>query len=256
MIFYFSGTGNTRWAAMEMARLLNDTTVEIAAYMRHPELTELTTKEPLGICFPIYGWDAPTIVYDFIATLQRELDQYPTYLYYICTMGDDIGITGDRLQRYVRQLGWQFNAGFSLRMPNTYTCLPGFDVDSDDVRSQKLKTAPKTLKDIATTITKRSEGIFQLREGSMAWIKTVILGGYFRRFLMTDKKFHTNYRCTGCGKCEIACPVKNIEMRQGIPTWKGKCTMCLSCYHNCPHHALNWGKDTEKKGQYLHKQYE
>ncbi|MCI7256823.1 MAG: ferredoxin, partial [Prevotella sp.] len=26
---------------------------------------------------------------------------------------------------------------------------------------------------------------------------------------------------------------------------------CLSCYHHCPHHAINYGNITKKRGQYF-----
>lgn len=250
MIFYFSGTGNTRWMANELARLIDDTTVDIPHYIRHPELHPLDTSRPIGICFPVYGWDAPHIVYDFITTLERELDTYPPYLYYICTMGDDIGCTGERLQSHCAQYGWQFDAGFSLLMPDTYVCLPSFDVDPDEERAAKLQAAPQRLTAIADAIRTRQRGIFQLLRGKRPWLKTYVWGRLFHRFLMTDRKFHTTDACVGCGRCETVCPVHNIEMKGGSPTWSGHCEMCLACYHACPHHALHWGNATLKKGQY------
>ena len=251
MIFYYSGTGNTRWVAQQMGRLTGDKVVAMTDYMNHPELHTIIPTESVGICFPVYGWDAPAIAYDFMQSLQTEMEFSPPYLYYICTMGDDIGLTGQRLQQAATSLGWCFSAGFSLQMPNTYVCLPGFDVDSTEVRDAKLARVPHALQGIAENIMERHTGIFQLIPGRFAWLKTNVIGGYFRKRLMSDRKFEVNTACTGCGKCEMVCPVGNILMQRGRPTWQGHCTMCLACYHHCPHHALHWGSETRKKGQYL-----
>lgn len=251
MIFYFSGTGNTRYVAEQVARETGDSVVEMARFLSHPELISLKPDEPVGIFFPVYGWDAPGIVYRTLECLQREMEHCPPYLYYICTMGDDIGITGTRLSNHVAQYGWQFQSGFSIQMPNTYVCLPGFDVDSDEVRQRKLDVLDQKLHAVGKTINGKVDGIFQLTPGSMPWLKTVVLGGFFRRYLMKDKHFRTTDACVGCGKCELACPVHNIMMEHGHPRFGGGCTMCLSCYHHCPHHAIDWAGQTRKKGQYV-----
>ena len=35
------------------------------------------------------------------------------------------------------------------------------------------------------------------------------------------------------------------------PVWGDNCAMCLSCYHHCPKHAVEYGRQTMMKGQYL-----
>lgn len=40
-------------------------------------------------------------------------------------------------------------------------------------------------------------------------------------------------------------------MRGGKPVWiKNKCEICLGCLHRCPKFAIQYGKNTEKHGQY------
>ena len=42
-----------------------------------------------------------------------------------------------------------------------------------------------------------------------------------------------------------------LEMKDGKPVWVAdKCVMCLGCLHRCPKFAINYGKNTQKHGQY------
>ena len=65
-------------------------------------------------------------------------------------------------------------------------------------------------------------------------------------FLMPPKPFHATEACIGCKKCEKVCPVGNITVTDR-PVWGGNCTQCLACYHVCPVHAVEYGKDDREK---------
>jgi len=53
--------------------------------------------------------------------------------------------------------------------------------------------------------------------------------------------------------CAEVVPAADIEGGKGQePTWKhnGSCLTCFACYHHCPQHAIEFGRQTKKKGQY------
>ena len=54
MIFYFSGTGNSRYVAKHIATLTNDTLVSITEKDIKP-----TTDARIGLIFPVHAWSAP-----------------------------------------------------------------------------------------------------------------------------------------------------------------------------------------------------
>ena len=57
--------------------------------------------------------------------------------------------------------------------------------------------------------------------------------------------------CIGCGLCSKKCPIHAIEMQHQKPVWvKDKCVMCFGCLHRCPKFAIQYGRNTEKHGQY------
>ena len=91
----------------------------------------------------------------------------------------------------------------------------------------------------------------------MARINSRIIGAYFVNQLVTDKPFHVkSERCVKCGICADVCPMNDITGGLGYePVWKhnNSCVTCFSCYHHCPHHAIEFGRQTQKKGQYFYK---
>lgn len=99
MIFYFSGTGNSRWVAESLGKRLEDAVEDIADVKIEKEEYTLPEGEILGFVFPVYAWAPPTIVMDFISLLR--LSSAPKYVFFVCTCGDDSGKTADI---FVKQL--------------------------------------------------------------------------------------------------------------------------------------------------------
>lgn len=243
MLLYFSGTGNSRWVADELGKLLNE---RVGALLDNP-VGELKPDEALGFVFPVYAWGPPVRVTEALSRLQ--VTSVPAYIYFVCTCGDDTGKTADLFARAVERKGWHCDAGFSVFMPNTYVCLPGFDVDSCEVASRKLHEAPRRLEEIAARLQHREVG-FDCYEGSFPWLKSYVIRPLFCRFLMSPAVFKSTAACISCGKCVAACPLHNIRLEKGRPVWGTDCAMCLSCYHHCPKHAIEYGSMTKRKGQY------
>ena len=253
MIFYFSGTGNSQWVAKSLSRLLNDENcVEIAEATRSERFVySLQDGDRLGFMFPVYGWNVPKIVADFIKRMQLTDGDEPEYLYFVATCGDDTGRMLQEFRKLAKLRNWELKSAYAIQMPNTYVCLPGFDVDNKALEQLKLQKARQEIERIGEEIIKKRQGVFETRPGLFPRFKTYVLGSYFRHFLMTDKPFHVNDCCTKCGICVRVCLTKNIQLGNGGPHWEGHCTSCLACYHHCPQHAIQFGRQTSGKGQYL-----
>ena len=88
--------------------------------------------EKIGFVFPIYSWAPPEIVLRFINRI--SLKEYQNqYLFFVCSCGDDTGLTQQVLVKALNDKGWLCHAGFSVTMPNNYVLLPGFDVDTKEL---------------------------------------------------------------------------------------------------------------------------
>ena len=252
MIFYFSGTGNTRWVARQLAEATGEELINIADEMRHhPQRYVLTEGERLGFCFPTHGWQPPRIVREFIQRSSFSTTE-DTYCYAVTTCGDNMGEAMTILNKELAVRGLKAEALFSVIMPESYVCLPFMYTDSDEGGQEKIDNAKRQLHHIISIVKDRKRGIEELEKGATPRLYSYVIGGYFNKKMITDKKFTVDEDvCTHCGKCAKVCPVDNIK---GVPpVWQhtGKCTMCLACYHHCPVHAINYGKITRKRGQYV-----
>ena len=281
MIFYFSGTGNTKWAASRLASATHDKLVSIAHYMRADDTKHdiaepftLEEDERLGFVFPVHGWRVPRLVREFIANLkiqrtenveenEKEEKRRP-FVYCVCTAGDSIGLTIENLNEIISSnpslaaLGiTAADSSYSLIMPESYVGLPFMDVDPKEREIRKKEEAAQELAVVCEEIFNRKQGVNRLVKGPIPWFFTKIVGGFFEKVLITDKRFHIEKdRCVKCGICANVCPVGDIKGGHGAyPEWlhHKDCLTCFTCYHHCPHHAIEFGKQTRKKGQYFFK---
>lgn len=248
MIFYFSGCGNSKHAAETLAAGLNDTLVFIPEATRNNQYDySLQDGERLGFVFPIYSWAPPKLVMDFVERLQ--LKAKPDYLYFVCTCGDNCGLTEKVFREAVEKKGWQLDACFSVQMPETYIGMAGFKLDSEEKAKKKIAAADETMTRLLPRLVNR-ERFSQIVVGALPWLKTRLVNPGFNQYATDDTKYLSTDKCIHCGKCVEACPLKNITLEEGRPKWNGNCTMCMSCYHHCPVNAIQYGKGTVGKGQY------
>lgn len=256
MILYFSGTGNTRWVAQQLAQATHDTAIDIANELRNNTLVyTLEQEENLGFCFPTHGWQPPHIVRDFIsrATFHTHSN---TYIYAVTTCGDNTGETMAIFNQALSEKGLKAAAVFSVIMPESYVCLPFMYTDTKEHETKKISDARQQLTHIANIIIQRRIGIEELEKGAFPRLYSYVIGSYFNKYMITDKKFLVDEtHCIQCGKCAEVCPVDNITGTP--PQWlhNGKCTCCLACYHYCPAHAIHYGQITRRRGQYHFKEH-
>ena len=263
MIFYFSGTGNTQWVARQVAEATGETLYDIAEEMREirkqkengerPIMTyQLKEDERLGFCFPTHGWQPPRIVREFIRAASFVTNNLQPFCYAITTCGDNMGEAMAILNKELKVKGLEAETLFSVIMPESYVCLPFMHTDSEERVANKMEEARRQMAHICRVIKDRKRGIIELEKGATPRLYSYVIGNYFNKCLITDRKFKVDRDvCTQCGCCAKVCPVQNIE--ECPPEWlhEDRCTMCLACYHHCPVHAINYGNITRKRGQYV-----
>lgn len=249
MIFYFSGTGNSLYAAKRIAEHNKEELVSISAVInRGSKFYEFTLKdnEIIGFVYPIYAWGPPRIVLDFIQRL-KLINYRDNYTFTVATCGGSIGNTLKVMNDCLKEKDIKLNGGFSVVMPNNYIIMG--DVDSKEKIKEKIVAADKTLKNINDIIGQRKSEMIGAEKGFFPWLLTGFVNPMFNKKKMDTTKFHANDKCTKCGICEKVCNCNNIKVNEK-PQWEKNCVQCLACIHYCPSRAIQYGKNTEKKGRY------
>lgn len=253
MLLYFSCTGNTEWVARQLGKALGEHPMLIT----QQEVTlRLTKGERLGIVIPIHGWRPPTLVRQFFRRCKLIAAGKP-YTYVVFTAGDTIGMADKYLAADLQVAGIRADAVFSVLMPESYVGLPGMDVDTPAREWEKKQQAAADVQSIVADVFQKKQDICKVTRGPLPMFFSKVVGGFFHRFLVTDRPFHVRKdKCIGCARCTQVCPVENMEMgKDATPEWKhnGRCLTCFACYHHCPRHAIEFGNRTRKKGQYFFK---
>jgi len=241
MIYYFSGTGNSKWIAQELARLTGDEVQSIAALLSDGPTAVFAEKDArVGIVFPIYAWGAPLLVEQFCKQIKLTSGAYP---YVVCTCGDEAGKAILRLKKM-----FAYQAAWSVKMPNNY--IAGFDVDSPELERKKVSEASERVKGIAEAVFAKSS-VYDVNEGSGAGVKTAFVRPMFNRFARATNRFSVDESCNACGLCARICPIQAIQLTDGKPVWvKKDCTQCMGCINRCPQRAIQIGSGTRDRGRY------
>ncbi len=250
MIYYFTGTGNSGYVARQLGKALLD-----KVYFMNNEAPGDFEGETLGFVFPVYSWGVPPFVEEFIKRLPESLKysidrgQIPVWAVLVC--GDEVAMAPEMLEKILSKAGMKAQSIWSVIMPNNYVLLPGFNIDSKEVERQKLQDAPARVREIAQGI-KQGRQCVDVTRGSFPRLKTSLVYPLFKRWGIFPRKWHATDACVGCGICVKSCPLANIILNEDRkPVWGNDCCSCLACYHSCPRHAVEYGKETKKKGQYF-----
>lgn len=253
MIYYFSGTGNSRAAAILLAKHLQD---KICFIPHVDSCQEIQQGERVGFVFPVYSWGVPPLIIEFIDRLGEEfwkmVNKRNVPVWVVMTCGDEVALAPEMISKAFLVHGVEVESIWSVIMPNDYVLLPGFDVDSKELENEKLAAAPGRLEEIANGIIEGRRTI-DVTRGSLPWIKSRIVYPLFKKWGISPRQWHATDACINCGICAKRCPNINITLDNGRhPQWGLDCCSCLACYHSCPEHAIEYGKATRKKGQYYH----
>lgn len=241
MIFYFSGTGNSRWVANEIAKKINDITFDISKLNKS---IDIDNEKQIGFVFPIYAWGIPEPITIFV----KKLKPSKTFSFGICTCGADAGIALKKFSKI-----YHLDSSYSIIMPSNY--IIGEEVENKNIILKKLENAKKQIEKISEEIIKK-EKVYSVNEGKFPKIKSNLINKGFNKFARTTEPFYINENlCNGCKICSKLCPAHTITVTDGKPIWGKKCYQCLSCINNCPKQAIQYGKQTERRERYNIEKY-
>ena len=250
MIFYFSGTGNSLYAAQKLHESEGGELINVSAAIKEKRFKyKVKEGEKVGIVFPVYYFAVPTVLYEFIDELEIESSAKP-FVYAVVTCGGTSGNADKMLGNLLKQRNLQLNSVFSIKMPGNYVMW--YDVSDNEKQNLTLQEAEEEIKKIAGLLKANKEGDFVSNRGpgilGVLTYPSYKMSGICRK----TKKFYATDACTSCGLCEKICPSETIQITSGKPEWiKEKCCRCTACINRCPTKAIQYGGSTKKRGRYV-----
>ena len=244
MIFFFSGTGNSKYAARRIADALGDTLLSLNDRIRAGDTTPVDTGERLVIVTPTSAWRIPRIVRDWL--LRTEL-RGAKQVWFVMTCGSELG-NADRYNRALcRAKGLGCMGTAQLVMPENYIAMFGVP-QAEEARKIVARAEPDL--DRAIAAIRAGLPFAPTRSNLYDRFMSGPVNPIFYSLCVKANAFTVSDACTGCGQCARRCPTGSIALRGGKPVWGKACTHCMACICYCPAEAIEYGKKSRGKPRY------
>ncbi len=238
-IFYFSGTGNTEIIMHLLGNELvrNGAKVDfirIEDVIKDNYFYDVKDYDLIGFGYPIYAYDAPKIVYNFIKTLPRVQGKY-TFIFRVAGSDSLDGGSTTMIKSKLQKQGYDvFHESLYILSNNFITKYP--DELVKQLYFATVERVQRMTEEILTSKMRRAKNSVFIRAASFILSKLENIGAS-----LFGKDLKVSRDCTQCNKCVKNCPVGNIRM-EGLKVKFGwNCIMCLRCVYRCPQRAISPG---------------
>lgn len=243
VIYYFSGTGNTKWAVNELCRNLMQenhacTAISIDEKGIVPD-ESIVHADVVGFAFPIFGANMPNIMILFFKKLQKHRDlnnSKPAFI--LTTAGFVDGFGPFSGNRYLKSCGFKLLSYVNLKLSNNIST-PKLKSKIQDMESinSRLEKSKLVLLKVANCILMNKRYVTN--------IGPYLLPGFVIRKILKQAQSNCylslsvdNKRCIKCMRCVNNCPTQSIAYTSDQFHFAPSCTACMRCYNFCPANAI------------------
>ena len=244
MILYFSGTGNSRYAAQRMAEALGEPLLCMNDRIKAGDTAPIETGARLILVTPTYAWRIPRIVENWL--LRTELVG-ARQAWFVMTCGSEIGSAAKYNRALCQARGIGYMGTAQLVMPENYIAM--FNAPQPEEARQIVARAQPDI-DRAIAAVRDGNAFPPPRDNLYDRLMSGPVNPIFYACIVKAKAFTVSDACTGCGQCARRCPTNSITIRDGRPVWGQGCTHCMACICYCPAEAIEYGKKSLGKPRY------
>lgn len=245
MLFYFSGTGNSAYVAKRISEVTGEEICSINDKIKSDKSAPKTVdNERLIFVVPTYGWRIPRIVDSWIRNSHFPGNHQ---VYFVMTCGSDIGNAGRYLRKLCNAKDFDYRGCAEIVMPENYVAL--FTTPEKEEAAAIIERAEPAICGVIDDIVK-GNNLNEPGQTVSGKIKSSLINTIYYPTIIHAKKFYATDACISCGKCQKDCPLNNINMANGKPTWGKNCTHCMACICGCPAEAIEYGSHSKGLPRY------
>ncbi len=244
MILYFSGTGNSEYVADRIANEIGEEACNLFQRIRDNDYSELRSEKPWIVVSPTYAWRIPRILEKW---LEKALLSGSRDIYFVMTCGDSIGNAGKYLEALCSKIQMNYLGCYKVVMPENYIAM-----FSTPTKNKAVSIVARAEAEINKAIEyiKTDRNFPQPQLSLIDKMYSGIVNNLFYPLFVHAKKFCVTESCISCGLCEKVCPLNNIKLMDGKPSWSDNCTHCMACICRCPKEAIEYGKRSKGLPRY------
>lgn len=235
IIYFFSGTYNTRYVAEKYAESFTKVgcSVTLCDVTAKSQFVAPDEFDLVGLGYPIHAFNCPELFYKFVKNANIVGKDY----FIFKVSGEPLPLNDGSSHLIVRKLA----KNNCLLVGETHFLMP-YNImfrHDDGLVAQMVfyaeKLAEGNVNELMNGQAPRIEHTFWSRVVSflfrIEWFGAK-LNGFF---------YHADSKCVKCGKCVNNCPTCNIKAKSDRLEFGGKCAMCMRCVLNCPIDAIHIG---------------
>lgn len=244
ILYYFSGTGNTKWVGDKFKDSFYKQGIEIdLVNIENVEEFKIDNYEFMILGTSIYAELEPKIVDDFIEKLPSNKNNMKTIVY--STQAAKTASAVSILKGKLEKKGYKVVVECMFQMSNNYYFGVGKKTEQDIFNIVK-DNAYKKVKEVVENFLKNKDTKVHLNYLRIAGAKLVVKA-YIRLLPKMSKNLTSTEECIKCGLCLRNCPKGNITFENSGAVFHSKCMFCMRCIHLCPINAIRYkGKKIEQ----------
>jgi len=244
MILYFSGTGNSNYVAKRIADALGDEIVNLNDRIKASDTSSVETDERLIIVTPTYAWRIPRVVRDWLRKTElRGAKQ----AWFVMTCGSEIGNADKYNRELCAEKAISCMGTAQIVMPENYIAM--FSAPKTD-EARKIVAQAEPSIDQAIAAIQRNQPFAPTRNNLYDRFMSGPVNPIFYKCFVKANAFTASSACIGCGQCVKRCPMNNVALKDGKPSWGKNCTHCMACICYCPVSAIEYGKKSVGQPRY------
>lgn len=247
-IYYFSGTGNTKFVAELIKEITSkkdkkNISVDIYDISKNPKYDN--NLDLLIIGGPIYAGNMPEKVIKWIIHNIPENTKNTKALVYTTSAGLLNAYGVDSISSKLKKKNFEIIGKECFEMPRNFYFGSYVENSTDEIGNMIFKAKHQVINLIETYIDKELEDLQELEISHKGILLKDLLAELFSvmaKFM--GKSYKADDKCIQCGKCVKNCPQSNIKLGEKGTIYGNNCMMCTKCIHICPVGAISY------KGKY------